>query len=314
MTNQDSNFIERPGVLALVSSLIIIAIFVSGLFAPKGWNWALVMLFMIVFIALIGWLITGRFSGIFINERNKMTLSRFQLVIWTVIVLSAFLAIALERVKAGALDPLAIALPTQLWALLGISTASLVGSPLILSTKVQKTPTQPAKETAEKLLVRARALNNPEIRNTLAAEEKIKADDKKLGARALTTEESNARDKNTAAVLKIKADAKEDIKKNADANGILDSNKNFGDANFSEMFTGDEMDNKGLIDMAKVQMFFFTLIIAFSYMVLLVNLIMTVEPAGLNSFPALSDGLVALLGISSGGYLTNKAVDHTKTE
>jgi hypothetical protein len=279
-------------------------------FLPKGWNWALVMLFMIVFIALIGWLITGRFSGIFINERNKMTLSRFQIVIWTVIVLSAFLTIALERVNAGSPTPLDIALPTQLWALLGISTASLVGSPLILSTKAQKTPTPIAKSNAAKLLVRARALNDPEIRKNLAAAEKIKADEKKTGVRALRTEESKI---TIAAAEQVKTNAEQDIETNADANGILDSNKNFGDANFSEMFTGDEIANKGLIDMAKVQMFFFALIIAFSYMVLLVNLIRTADPAGLNSFPALSDGLVALLGISSAGYLTNKVTDHTTT-
>jgi flagellar biosynthesis component FlhA len=65
--------------------------------------------------------------------------------------------------------------------------------------------------------------------------------------------------------------------------------------------------------MAKVQMFFFTLIIAFSYMVLLVNLIMTKDATELNSFPELSDGLVALLGISAAGYLANKPGDKTKT-
>lgn len=260
--------------LSTVSILMMIAIFLSGYFAPKGWNWALVISFMIVFIALIGKLITGRFSGIFIDERNKMTLSRFQLVIWTLIVLSAFLAIALERVKAGAPDPLAIALPTQLWALLGISTTSLVGSPLIKSTKVQKMPTKDAINKAAQLFIKK---ENPAKGDTEKTREDI-------------------------------------IRENAKTFGILDINEKFKDAKFSNMFTGDELANSGFIDMAKVQMFFFTLIIAFSYMVLLVNLIMTAEPAGLNSFPALSDGLVALLGISSAGYLTNKAVDHTKTE
>lgn len=259
--------------LSTVSILITIAIFLSGYFAPKGWNWALVISFMIVFIALIGKLITGRFSGIFIDERNKMTLSRFQLVIWTLIVLSAFLAIALERVKAGAPDPLAITLPTQLWALLGISTTSLVGSPLIKSTKVQKTPTPGEIKKAAPLFIK--------------------------------------KEKNPKRDME---EVKGIIRENAKTFGILDINEKFEDAKFSNMFTGDELANSGFIDMAKVQMFFFTLIIAFSYMVLLVNLIMTAEPAGLNSFPALSDGLVALLGISSAGYLTNKAVDHTKTK
>jgi hypothetical protein len=263
----------------IVSGLMIIAIFLSGLFAPKGWNWALVMFFMIVFIALIGKLITGRYSGIFINERNKMTLSRFQLVIWTLIVLSAFLTIALERAYAGVADPLKIELPTQLWALLGISTTSLVGSPLVLSTKVPKAPTKEAKEKAALRLAKLEEIPT----------DRTQADGKKFDA------------------------ALKSIEANAATNGTLDSNKDVKDANFSEMFTGDEVGNKGVVDMAKVQMFFFMLIIAFSYMVLLVNLIMTAQPSDLKNFPALSDGLVALLGISSGGYLTNKAVDHTKS-
>jgi hypothetical protein len=247
---------------------MVIIIFLSGLFAPKGWNWALVMLFMIVFIALIGKMITNRYSGIFIDERYMMSLSRFQLVIWTLIVLSAFLTIALERVYAGVPNPLAIALPTQLWELLGISTTSLVGSPLIQSVKVQKKPNDAAVEKAVPLFVSAGKANA----------------------------------------------TKDYISKNVEAFGISAFNEKPADANFSNLFTGDEIGNIGQIDMGKVQMFFFTLVIAFSYMVLLVNLIMTAQPAALNSFPQLDNSVVALLGISAAGFLTNKAVDHTKTQ
>jgi hypothetical protein len=275
----------------IVSGLVIIAIFLSGLFAPKGWNWALAMFFMIVFIAAIGKLITGRYSGIFINERYKMTLSRFQLVIWTLIVLSAFLTIALERINASVASPLDIALPQQLWALLGISTTSLVGSPLILSTKVPKTLTASDKQDAAILLIKKE--NDPIKIKILNDAENIAADQKTMDAQA-----------------GIITQAEEIV----DKFGILASNEKPSDAKFSDMFTGDEKGNADFIDMAKVQMFFFTLIIAFSYMVLLVNLIMTTQPAGLNSFPALSDGLVALLGISSAGYLANKTYDKTKTE
>jgi len=70
--------------------------------------------------------------------------------------------------------------------------------------------------------------------------------------------------------------------------------------------------------MAKIQMFFLTLIIAFSYAVLLFNMINTttadiLRTASPFNFPALSDSLVALLGISSAGYLANKTYDKTKT-
>lgn len=248
---------------------LIIAIIIFGFFLPKGWNWASVIGFMTAFVALLGKLITGRYSGILINERNKMSLSRFQTVIWTLIVLSAFLTIALERIRAGEPDALAIGIPEQLWAILGISTTSLVGTSLILGTKVDKKPTPEARDKAVDLFIKQKKANATE-------------------ARALIDSRSNLF-------------------------GTLDFNEKITDANFSNLFTGDEIENSGIVDVAKVQKFFFTIIIAFSYMVLLINLIMSTEPSNLNNFPELSDGLVALLGISAAGYLTNKVNDHTKT-
>jgi hypothetical protein len=226
---------EQGIALAIVILLMVTFIFLIGFFGSswRGWNWFLIIVFMTSFLALIGKLITTQWWGIFINERNKISLSRFQLVIWTLIVLSAFLTIALGRIHeifvnpSLTIDPLAIEIPRELWALLGISTASFVGSPLILSTK-------------------------------------------------------------PPANLSIRSVAEK--------------------PNLADMFRGDETANENSIDMAKVQMFFFTLIIAFSYMILILNLIMTKTPDQLDSFPQLTQGLVALLGISSAGYLTSKAV------
>jgi hypothetical protein len=298
---------KSPVWVSMASILMIIAIFLFGLYAPRGWNWAIVMFLMIVFISLIGWLITGRFSGIFINERNKMTLSRFQLVIWTLIVLSAFLTIALERISAGVGSPLDIAIPQQLWALLGISTTSLVGSPLILSTKIPKKLTKSdSREEAIKLIKKE---NDHNKLNILSAAEDAKATVAKATTTTIDQAKADAAGK-VAAAEHLIAQKEEIVKKF----GILASNEKPEDAKFSDMFTGDEKGNNDFVDMAKVQMFLFTLIIAFSYMVLLINLIMTTKPSDLNSFPVLTDSVVALLGISSAGYLTNKTYDKTPTQ
>ena len=40
----------------------------------------------------------GRFDGVLIDSRNKISLSRLQLILWTVVVLSAWCAFALHRV------------------------------------------------------------------------------------------------------------------------------------------------------------------------------------------------------------------------
>ena len=80
--------------------------------------------------------------GILINERKLMSLSRFQMALWTLMILSAYFTMAVGRIKAGVPNPLAIEIDPQLWAVLGISTASLIGSPLISSVKKGKEPAQ----------------------------------------------------------------------------------------------------------------------------------------------------------------------------
>ena len=97
--------------------------------------------------------------GILINERNLISLSRFQMVSWTVLLLSAFLAIALKRLHILSPNehalPLNISMDWRLWALMGISATSLVGSPLILSSKTTQTPDPKIVDKA------AKALNEP---------------------------------------------------------------------------------------------------------------------------------------------------------
>jgi len=86
--------------------------------------------------------------GIFVSERNLVSLSRIQLVAWTVIVFSAYLVILLQRIRCGVPDPLAVNLDPNLWAVLGISTASFVGTPMVLDAKTRKTADPQAVNTA----------------------------------------------------------------------------------------------------------------------------------------------------------------------
>jgi hypothetical protein len=59
-------------------------------------------------------------------------------------------------------------------------------------------------------------------------------------------------------------------------------------------------------------MFFFTIISALSYVVMLFS--MLADPSVPTKLPVLSDGLIAILTISHGAYLTNKTIDHTSTK
>jgi hypothetical protein len=97
--------------------------------------WLAQLLLLLALLAVIGHGITGRVEGILIDGRNRMSLSRFQLVIWTVIVLSSFYTAVLWRLSAHAGTPTDLAIPQELWLALGISVTSFVGTPLILNTK-----------------------------------------------------------------------------------------------------------------------------------------------------------------------------------
>lgn len=77
------------------------------------------------------------------------------MILWTVVILGAFLAAALTNIgNVGGANPLAIAVPEQLWFLMGISTTALVASPLIRSTKRDVAPS--AKDDKDKEAVRTR--------------------------------------------------------------------------------------------------------------------------------------------------------------
>jgi hypothetical protein len=99
--------------------------------------------------------------------------------------------------------------------------------------------------------------------------------------------------------------------------GLLKINESPQQANLVDLFQGDEIGNYQLIDLSKVQMFFFTVAILLTYGValggLLKNSAAVLAPFGVN-LPLFSAELNALLAISHAGYLTVKSVDHTKTK
>ena len=80
-------------------------------------------------------------------------------------------------------------------------------------------------------------------------------------------------------------------------------------ANISDLFKGGEVSNAAQLDLGKVQIFYFTLILVFAYGVQLGSLFL--DSSGvIEKLPVLSTGMLALLAIGHVGYLTNKAVPH----
>jgi len=142
----------NPWPAGAVISLLLLGMFLSAWFAPGGWNWLCVTILLTGFMGILGKYVTKYPAGILINQLNILSLSRFQAVLWTIIVLSAYFTMALIRVKSSVDDPLAIEIDWHLWALIGISITSLVGTPLLQGPKKAKEPDESKlKQTADAL-------------------------------------------------------------------------------------------------------------------------------------------------------------------
>jgi hypothetical protein len=247
---------ENNRLIFLTAALPLTVLATSWFLAP-GWSYVATTGALAMFLLVLGQTISGTPFGVLINERNLMSLSRVQAAVWTVLVIGGYLTMAISRVKAGTPAAVDIAIPQELWLAMGISTTSLLGTPLILSAKRSRKP-----------------------------------DEKMV--------------RNTSAQL---AEDATDIQQNC--HGTLYANKNLQDARVSDLFQGDEVGNTAHVDLAKVQMFYFTLIAAVSYFMDVASAVMAGKTGGL---PPLSEGFVALLAISHGGYLLGKANDHSNSK
>jgi hypothetical protein len=127
----------------------------TGPSSGRLWAWLLTMVLLLTFAATVGHGITGIWTGVLIDDRNRMSLSRLQMILWTIVVLAAFLTAALSNVVLSPLGtPLAIAIPGELLVAMGISITSLIGTPLILSTKSATPNAAEQAQTMESLAAR----------------------------------------------------------------------------------------------------------------------------------------------------------------
>ena len=227
------------------------------------WVWLLIMALLGGLFVLIGHGIIGLWKGCLIDNRNRISLSRLQQVSWTVLILSAFLTFAAFKIHANPnTDALDIKVPTQVWSLLGISTASLTGAATIKYSK----------------------------RNLSVNEEAV-----------------NAELQQTKLAMPSASEAQ-----SLGSQGILATKETPQDARIADLFRGDEVGSAAQLEVGKVQMFFFTLIMVLAYAINMGTLLYAAKglPPGL---PDVSEGMVVLLLISHAGFLVSKAIPASPT-
>lgn len=99
----------------------------------------------------------------------------------------------------------------------------------------------------------------------------------------------------------------DNTKEDKPENVPLDRNDSPDEAEFSEMFRGDEDPAATTMDLGKVQMFYITCLLMFVYVLKLIQ--MFSEPtAVISALPTFDSSMIALLSISNTGFLVKKAI------
>ena len=368
-------FWQKTGhLLIIAATMTILFLLGSGkLGGSLNIRWYWMMGIMAAFVMLIGTTSNKRLDGALVDWRNKMSLSHLQVILWTILGMSAFLTIGLARIpnvnkmeysldtayeqskaaggakcleglsqeeitqnvldKCPAPEALQIVFPEELLLAMGISLASFAGSSLVknnqsgtalLSTdeenRIQEaiTTDKVVKTVAsieagkilqeitkyEVLLEQAKKTESPD--DELGIETMLAGKKQELSTQKTIGENAGARiTAKEAELQKFKDDR-------AKAKGLLHVRNDPTEAEWGDMFKKEFSGEEKLIDLSKVQMFFFTIAIIFAYAASLNELLQRPEivtnPFGV-AIPPFSASLVVLLGISHGGYLVTKNTD-----
>lgn len=137
------------GLAALIGLVILPAVWMArGPASDLAWLmrlgvFALSLLAMVSMMCAVGVAVTGQRAGVLWTSRNAYSLSRLQVVMWTVLVLSALVAVVACRAHGlieadppmGLAGALAVEIPSELLQVMGISILSAAAAPAILSVK-----------------------------------------------------------------------------------------------------------------------------------------------------------------------------------
>src|SRR5437764_10021945 len=212
-------------------------------------KWIIVSLVIIGQCAAAGYMVNNRIDGILIDDRNRISLERFQWVGWLIVLLGGYFVECFANIAAGQQFP---AIQPQLLILLGIVSASPVVSNIITDTKKQSSV--PAAQQANQPLSRA--------------------------------------------------DAPAQV-------GALDVNRQVSEAGWSDLFLGEEVANRYVVDISRLQKLIITVLLVVAYVGWLWNDLTTKKT--FTAMPQVDENgtFIWLLGISHAAYLAYKSTPKT---
>jgi len=136
------------GLLTLVGAALLAACsawIASESYVPSGtatillWQWGAVLLSMLIMATWAGYLANGRWIGVLIDERNRISLARLQWLLWFLLLFSAYFTGAVWDTAFGDLP----VVETNLFMVIGITTGSAVISNVVVQNKKADTSPTP---------------------------------------------------------------------------------------------------------------------------------------------------------------------------
>jgi hypothetical protein len=276
--------------------------------------WLILMALLTALLFVLSHAYTHRWLGLLIDERNKYSLSRLQMSLWTMIILSAFTTAVLANVQlvqlvtvTGAVNP-----PQVVQAKVGtlvIDVLAYVGlydpASGTIRPDVDVSQLDLAATVRDGEVLYVPLLDDPTSQVVVQSDE--------VNANQVTTPISVQIPSEVWLLLGISTTSlvASPLIKSQKPDQVV-RNQSLTEAKISDLFRGEEAGNAAQLDLGKVQMFFFTIIIIGAYAIALASMFITRELSAITALPALDSGVLAMLGVSHAGYLTSKAVSKSE--
>jgi hypothetical protein len=315
------------GILAFVCFGAMFLTCLAADWTGKQWVWLANLALAVLFVVFVGLAITGDWRGALIDDRNTLSLARFQIALWTILIGSAYVTAATTNALAGE----DLAGPTR--QQLAEAQQDVAAAQLNLTRAEAKLQAGGGAARLSELAKQVEAL-----REELARQQKIAKDleaSRRPGSAVVAipaavwmllgisltslagsplilsykreSAPSPAEHQATIAALQ-----QQRVDTAALTNeGLVVAKTSIHAAAFSDLFRGEEVGNADHVDLGRVQLFFFTVGVLVAYAIALGARFRLLGP--IHEFPDLDTSLATLLGASNAGYLLNKAVPHSQT-
>lgn len=319
--HDESGWVRRYFTAFIGVLLIVVIVVIAGFMEVirPFWIWIILLALFVLMTLLLSRTFTRRWLGILIDDRNKYSLSRLQMILWTLIILSSFMASVLANVQlnllvlvSGAVEEQKVLYVPSGWL---VSDVLRLAGVLVYDEETRTDSAIPGVDLSQINL--AEPLKDGQVIYVPREGEGLPLPD------TLSTEDTDTVTPTTPLSVEIPSEvwillgisttslvASPLIK--GQKSEVIVKNQAASEAKLADLFSGEESGNFNLLDLAKVQLIYFTLIVIGTYMIAVANLFLNTQTA-IGSLPALDGGVVALLGVSHAGYLSNKAVPRSSS-